>query len=416
MKNEFFSVNKLHALPIAMVCLSCVLASCKDEAKGRITIDDTPPQQVTNVKYSSGPGEVYLSWVNPDTLSNPSFMYTKVEYLDEKGVMQYHLISKERAVDNVVEDTIRGFATMDAKTFSLYTCTVRGYHGEAVEVSVSPNAPAFQELVQTVRLTPDLGGIVVSWNNAYNVPVNIVLDYYAVADNSKSGKTIVNVKGKGDGSQFVALSYGDNMVLSGEECVVNVIGQDEAENSSEPVEFNITPKAVVKLDRSEWTFPGYVDNSNDPTIGYSSQETIGEGGGVSPHGRVIAMLDGDLSTFWHASWKTTYKYPHWFIVDMGKDITVSSVEITRRQGNNKGQIGQHFYTCASADATDPSNPDNWNWTDQGSYSFDINSDAPQTFRLSQNPVCRYIKVYFGEEHKGAGDQAMVSEFNVYGAE
>ena len=101
---------------------------------------------------------------------------------------------------------------------------------------------------------------------------------------------------------------------------------------------------------------------------------------------------------------------------MGKDITVSCVEITRRQGYNKGQIGQHFYTCASADATDPSNPDNWNWTDQGSYSFDINSDAPQTFRLSQNPVCRYIKVYFGEEHKGAGDQAMVSEFNVYGAE
>lgn len=49
MKNEFFSVNKLHALPIAMVCLSCVLASCKDEAEGRITIDDTPPQQVTNV-------------------------------------------------------------------------------------------------------------------------------------------------------------------------------------------------------------------------------------------------------------------------------------------------------------------------------------------------------------------------------
>ena len=45
--------------------------------------------------------------VDPDTLSNPSFMYTKVEYLDEKGVMQYHLISKDRAVDNVVEDTIR---------------------------------------------------------------------------------------------------------------------------------------------------------------------------------------------------------------------------------------------------------------------------------------------------------------------
>ena len=46
----------------------------------------------------------------------------------------------------------------------------------------------------------------------------------------------------------------------------------------------------------------------------------------------------------------------------------------------------------------------------------INSDAPQMFRLPANPVCRYIKVYFGEEYKGTADQAMVSEFNVYGAE
>ena len=97
--------------------------------------------------------------------------------------------------------------------------------------------------------------------------------------------------------------------------------------------------------------------------------------------------------------KTTYKYPHWFIVDMGKDITVSSVEITRRQGNNKGQIGQHFYTCASADATDPSNPDNWNWTDQGSYSFDINSDAPQT-SLSQNLYADILKFILEKNIKG----------------
>ena len=416
MKNACFNLNKLYASTIAMVCLSNLLGSCKDEGEGRITIDDTLPAQVTNVKFSSGPGEVYLSWTNPDTLSSPSFMYTKVEYLGEKGEKQYHLISKERAVNNVVEDTIRGFASVEEKTFSLYTCTVRGYHGEAVEVSVAPGAPAFLELVQTVQLTPDLGGILVSWNNRYDVPIDIVLDYYAVSDASKSGRAMVNVEGKGEGSQFVSLTYGDNILLSGEECVVNVSGQDEAENSSEPIEFRVTPLAVMKLDRSDWTFPGYVDDSNDTTIGYSSQETIGEGGGKSPNGRVIAMLDGDLATYWHASWKTVYKYPHWFIVDMGKNVKVSSVEITRRQGDNRGQTGQHFYTCSSENATNPSNPDAWKWDDQGSYSFDINSDAPQMFRLPANPVCRYIKVYFGEEYKGTADQAMVSEFNVYGAE
>lgn len=416
MKNDSFNVNKLCALPVAIVCLSSVLASCKDEEEGRITIDDTPPQQVTDVKFASGPGEVYLSWTNPDTLSNSSFMYTKVEYLDAKGEKQYHLISKERAVDHVVKDTVRGFATTEARTFSLYTCTVRGKHGEAVEVSVSPNEPAFSEVAQTVHLKPDLGGIVVSWSNPYEVPVNIVLEYHAVADAGKSGKTVVAVKGKGEGSEFVALTYGDNQVLSGEECVVNVSGQDEAGNSSVPIEFKVTPTAVVKLDRTAWTFPGYVDNSSDGTIGYSSQEAGGEG--ASPKGRVIAMLDGDLNSFWHASWKVKTQYPHWFIVDMGKDVTVSSVEIIRRQGKDgaKCQVGQRFYTCTASGATNPSNSDAWSWEDQGHFAFDATIETPQTFRLSANPVCRYIKVYFGEEDKGTGDQAMVAEFNVYGAE
>ena len=51
-------------------------------------------------------------------------------------------------------------------------------------------------------------------------------------------------------------------------------------------------------------------SSNAGTIGYSSQETIGEGGGKSPAGRVIAMLDDNLETYWHASWKQASNYPH----------------------------------------------------------------------------------------------------------
>lgn len=43
-------------------------------------------------------------------------------------------------------------------------------------------------------------------------------------------------------------------------------------------------------------------------------------------------------------------------------------------------------------------------------------DVPQVYRINSNPVARYIKVYFGTEHKGTGAQAMVSEINVYGAE
>ena len=115
----------------------------------------------------------------------------------------------------------------------------------------------------------------------------------------------------------------------------------------------MTPIEAVKIDRSNWSFPGYNAGSNDGTIGYSSQEAQGEGDqdGLK-NGRVISMIDSSLKTYWHASWKVASDYPHWFILDMGKDVTVASVELTRRQGNAKGQKGQIIYTCADADALD----------------------------------------------------------------
>lgn len=413
---DILNLCRKHFL-LAVASCSFIFVSCKNEVDGRITIDDRIPQQVVNVKSESGPGEVTFSWTIPDTVANPSFMYTKIEYLDSKGEKQYRLISKYRAVDNVSTETIRGFADVEEKTFSFYTCTVRGYHGESVDVKVAPGTPAFIELVKTVTLTPDLGGILVNWDNPYDSPVNLVIDYYATADNSKSGRTLVEVEGRGKGSEFVSLVYGNNQIISGEECVVNVIGQDEALNESEPQKFTITPKKAVKLDRTGWSFPGYVNNSNDGTIGYSSQETQGEG--ADPKGRVMAMLDGDPSTFWHASWKVATDYPHWFIVDLGKDFTISTVELLRRQDSNNGpkcQKGHKIYTCSDANASDKTNPESWTWIDHGSFDFDVNSAAPQSYRLSSNPTARYIKVYFGTEHKGVGNQATMAEFNVYGVE
>lgn len=93
----------------------------------------------------------------------------------------------------------------------------------------------------------------------------------------------------------------------------------------------------------------------------------------------------------------------------------SSVELLRRQGKNgaKCQTGQQFYVCAEENAKDPANPDNWEWEDQGAYSFNASLETPQAYRMKGTPSVRYIKVYFGEKYKGVGDQAMLAEINVY---
>lgn len=402
---------KLFSMILAVA--SSLLVSCGDEVEGRIDVDNSAPDKVTDVQSTELPGGVTLSWVIP---SSSSFMYSKVVYTTSKGEEKYILISKEKADANGRCSTvIEGFATTDPVSFAIYACSVKGNNSGALEYTANPGTPAFSQVAQTVGVTADKGGVLVSWKNEFNANVYIVVDYKAASDASKSGSYKFEASANSNGSQYVQLAYGgDGSFLAGEECIIQVTGQDMEANASDAIEFRVTPVVINKLPRDEWSIPGYDGTANDPTIGYSSHEAKGEG--AAPNGRVMAILDGNTATFWHASWKTVYKYPHWFIVDMGKDVTVNCVELTKRIGNTKGQRGHIIYTCSDVAASDKGNPDSWAWENHGSFSFDHTSDLPQIYRLPSEPVARYVKIYFGTEHRGDGDYAMLSEFNVYGEE
>lgn len=395
---------------VVLMGVSFALASCGDDVEDKVKLDNSAPDKVTNVTAVSGPGEVTLSWTNP---SSSSFMYTKVVYKDAKKNTKYVMVSKERNATA----TVKGFANTEAQTFLLYACAVNGGNAGAVEVTASPGMPAYLEVVKTITIQPALGGVLVNYENTYPTTVLVALEYSVPGDAMKIGSTKFEVEGNSQGARLVRLSYGENQSIAGEEVSINVTTEDEYENASEVVTHKVIPIEAVKIDRTNWSFPGYDAGSNSTTIGYSSQEAKGEGNQDGlPNGRVVSMIDSSLKTFWHASWKEATDYPHWFILDMGKDVTVASVELTRRQGNDKGQKGQHIYTCSDAGAADKGNPDSWKWTDHGSFSFDTTKDAPQSFGLATTPKARYIKIYFGKEHKGNGNFAMLSDLNVYGLE
>lgn len=410
MRNEIlrFLQVKISFFPLLAICMAFVLGSCNDE-EGRIVIDGSAPDKVTNVQAIAGPGEITLSWTNPES---PSFMYTKIVYAASTGEERYVLVAKDKASTA----TVKGFADTAERKFLLYACSVKGNSAGAMEISFAPGAPAFLEVVKTITLQPVLGGALVNYKNEFNTKVLIALEYCQADDVSRAGSTKFEVPANSEGTRLVMLMDAKNEFLQGE-CVVKVSAEDEYENASAPVEKRVTPVPAVKIDRSTWSFPGYNEASNSGTIGYSSQESKGEGDkdGLK-NGRVVSMIDGSLNTYWHASWKEATNYPHWFILDMGKEVTIASVELTRRQGDSRGQKGQRIYTCTEVGATDPGNPDCWQWIDHGNFTFNPNIDTPQSCGLSTTPRARYIKVYFGTEHKGTGAQAMLADLNVYGTE
>lgn len=384
------------------------LSACGDDVEGRISINDSAPAQVTNVNTAAGPGEVYLTWTGPN---DPSFMYTKIEYTNSKGLAKYLLVAHDKSeADGTYKATVSGFANTDAVTFALYACSVRGNNKGALEVTANPGTPAFAAVAESISIEPDYGGVNVSWTNESVAAVNIVLNYQAKGDASKAGSYRFKVGAGTSGTRFVPLSIGTAEYLSGQACTINVTTEDDDENASRVIPFEKTPTAINKIDRAAWTFPGFQD-TNDATIGYSSQEAGGEG--ASPNGRVIALIDGNLGSFWHTAWKTASAYPHFVIIDMGADAEVSNIDIRRRTGNGGTHKGQTFATCSDAGAADKSDPSSWQWQEQGWFSFDPLTDDTQMYRLKNPAPARYVRVSFAESDKGSSNYVMISEINVY---
>lgn len=403
MKTLTFKTRKL--VPLFAVALSLAMTACGDESEGRVEINDSAPAQVSDVNYTSGPGEVTLTWKIP---ASPSFMYSKVVYKNSKGEEVYKMYSKDHAKDGVMTETIGGFASVDPVDFNIYACSVRGNHLDATKISATPGAPAFLSVASSLDVASAYGGAEIRYDNTTVASVIVNVKYHLKSDASKAGTSSFTITPNTKGSQIISLSVGNSEFVNGDDAVVEVATADVDGNSTDFKGFDVYVKKVKKIDRSNWSFPGYEDSYN-PQFGYSSQEAGGEG--ASPKGRVIAMIDGDEGTFWHTAWKQKSSYPHFFIIDMGEEHLVTNYTIRRRGGNDKTNVGQTFYTCPASEANG-TNPEGWGWTVQGWSKFNNKIDDHQVFSATKQEKARYVKVYFAEKDKG-GDFVMISEFNVY---
>ena len=192
-------------------------------------------------------------------------------------------------------------------------------------------------------------------------------------------------------------------------------------------------KRLKLLDRSTWSFPGteLPRDGNRGTYGFSTSHWS-DGGGIA------SMLDENNGTYWHTAWGSpNSNYPQWFIADLGDEAVIDGVVFRRRQGDARGNIGYWFFTYKEAGdlPTDGSNSppwfrddnntnkmggvDNWRdyWQQHGSdWPFNPNTDDEQTNYMDEEnlPVGRYLLFYFNTNHRGGGNNVMISKFKLYG--
>lgn len=373
-----------------------VVSSCDDDDnKG------TVPSAPTEVTATSDNGEVVLKWKVP---TDESFAYVRVSYINSSGTEIVKNISKYAADDLGYASFIAdGFTDAQEYSFKLASYNLEGGSSSAVEVKASPMLPIYNTILPTVGLKTDFGGGIITWSNPSGKKAFINISYPKPSNPSVLEKISFDASKAETGSLFG---------LPPEQITLTITVSDTYENESEAKNITFTPLEESEIDRSGWTVPGFNPDSWEPTIGYSSQAT-NEG---KPNGLVMAMFDNSTATYWHTSWGPSTKLPQWVIVDMGKEVTISRVVLTKRINNTKGQKGHQFLTCTNAGAVNKEDPTTWSWVDQGEYSFVVNDNNPQSYRLLTNPKARYLQVYFAEKFTGTETYVMLSELKVFGQE
>ena len=349
---------------LGFVVMLLITSSCKDDT------EVISPGAVTDIESSAGYGEVMMKWTNP---SDETFYYVDITFVDSKG------LSRSRKVSHFTNgDTIPGFGDTNPYTFTLTAYSYSGGASSPVILTVSPLEPAFMSVANTVDMVPDFGGAVVSWVNETGKQATVRVIY---TDNS--GQKVISL--------FPANETGKGYIsgLSATARTFNVIVTDEADNTSAEHPFEITPLEESAINKLQWT-----------VVDFSTQEPA-EG---APNGVVTAVFDGDVSTFWHTQWNGgSPGYPHWFIIDMGREVTVSRFECSRRQGDSRGQTACQFFISVDGET----------WVDQGVYDFDSSTDNAQSYRMTTNPQARYFKYV---AITGPNFYAFLGEITVYGTE
>jgi len=178
--------------------------------------------------------------------------------------------------------------------------------------------------------------IITNYNNKWNLDFTLEVDPQALADyNSENGTNYILLpeaayefdqtswKIPANMNEVSAkfnilkegLKNGETFLFGEYVLPVRIASVSEHEINPEKAVQLITvsfqPKA---LDRVGWEIIDYSDQRED------------DGGGVN------AVLDGDVTTFWHSYWgdPENTPLPHWIIIDMKQEYNIMSIEIIRR--------------------------------------------------------------------------------------
>jgi hypothetical protein len=156
---------------MGLVCMIMLAASCVEDPIGQQSTDGKAPSPLKNAYAEGLPGGGLVIYELPD--DDPDISYVRGEY--EFAGKQY-VVRSSVYTDHF---TVEGLTGTNPVTVKLYVVDHSENSSTPIEVSFTPTMAPFATIGNTVKITPFIGGIIVTWENPDRTPdIGVVLLVY----------------------------------------------------------------------------------------------------------------------------------------------------------------------------------------------------------------------------------------------
>ena len=381
----------------------CLFYSCSEESeRGQYPLDSVPPKTVSAVSVENQPGGAIISYTIPD---DEDLLYVKAIYkLDDGTVME----QKASAYSNQIK--IEGLGISQSQTIQLISGDRSKNESEAVNVEIFPLESPIYDVLNTVSMVSDFGGVLVSWANPLRS--NIVVTVSALGEDGKFTE-VQNVYTKATQGKVNVRGY------LPEETVFAVSVRDKWMNRTDTISEALTPLFEEKLDRTKFV------RWNPSGIPY--MELAGWGWTIEK------LWDGQLSyaSAGGYSFPTTAVLPASFTMDIGQTACLGRIKIYPRATGAQLYTGGNVKKFQVWGSPHPNvNADFSNWVFLGDFE-DVKPSGSAAGVVTQEDIdfatagvdysvensatpVRYLRFYI-EKTWGGGAGMQIFEVEFYGS-
>ena len=315
-KTKIIFMNKLTFL-LAFALAGFFIGSCDSS---NIKEDTTAPGKlsVQSVTPTSGGGIIHYNLP-----ADNDILFVRADYINAQGDEVYRVSSKEN--DSI---EISGLIDTSPVTVNLSVFDTSQNQSEVVSVDFSPNRSFIFDVLESLEITSDLGGVRVNWTNDEEKTVFIYVSITAI-----DGEEEIRILSSSNqnGARFVR-------GLAAEEQNFSIKVEDFDGNSTPDTDFgNYTPLFEEKIDKTSWRLVSNLSVNGDAWEG----QTVNFWDDIVD--TVSTNSDNSYFIIYRSLNGGVLRWPLDIVIDLNKTVKINRFKVWQRAFWYNGPANTAYY-------------------------------------------------------------------------